>query len=108
MAANQRNARKSTGPRTLEGNAVSSRNAFKHGLTAGQLLLPGKDFEEFDELRLAIFRDLQPNSVTATQIAERIVSLILRLRRIPAFEVALFDWTAYLQREIYDHETSLS
>ena len=32
IAANRRNARKSTGPRTAKGKAVASRNACKHGL----------------------------------------------------------------------------
>ncbi|ETR76453.1 hypothetical protein X566_17660 [Afipia sp. P52-10] len=33
IAANRRNALKSTGPKTLVGRAASSRNAFRHGLT---------------------------------------------------------------------------
>lgn len=33
IAANRRNAQKSTGPKTLTGRATSSRNAFRHGLT---------------------------------------------------------------------------
>lgn len=33
IAANRRNAQKSTGPKTLNGRATSSRNAFRHGLT---------------------------------------------------------------------------
>ncbi len=32
--ANQKNAQKSTGPKTVEGKAVVSQNAVKHGLFA--------------------------------------------------------------------------
>ena len=41
-AANQLNAKKSTGPRTAEGKEKSKHNAVTHGLTARSALLPGK------------------------------------------------------------------
>jgi hypothetical protein len=34
IAANRRNAQKSTGPRSLEGKRCASRNAYRHGLAA--------------------------------------------------------------------------
>ncbi len=40
---NQRNARLSTGPRTSSGKDKSKYNAFKHGMTARTVLLPGED-----------------------------------------------------------------
>ena len=40
---NQRNAQKSTGPRTAEGKRSSKFNAVTHGLTARTVLLPGED-----------------------------------------------------------------
>jgi hypothetical protein len=43
-AANRANARKSTGPRTPEGKARSSRNAISHGIYCQNLLLPGEDW----------------------------------------------------------------
>jgi hypothetical protein len=45
IAANRRNALKSTGPRTPEGKAVSRFNALQHGLDAESILLPGEDPE---------------------------------------------------------------
>ena len=35
IAANRRNAHKSTGPRSVEGKKRASRNAYRHGLAAG-------------------------------------------------------------------------
>ena len=39
LAANRRNAQKSTGPRTAEGKAASRQNAFKHGMTGEGIVL---------------------------------------------------------------------
>jgi hypothetical protein len=39
IAANRRNAKKSTGPTSPEGKAVASRNAIKHGLHACDIIL---------------------------------------------------------------------
>ena len=43
IAANQRNARKCTGPRTLEGKARAAQNARKHGLCAEDVILDDPD-----------------------------------------------------------------
>ena len=50
-AANRKNAKKSSGPRTDNGKARASYNALKHGLTAERLLLPGESAEEFEAYR---------------------------------------------------------
>ena len=39
IAANQANARKSTGPKTPEGRAVSKMNALKHGILSREKIL---------------------------------------------------------------------
>jgi hypothetical protein len=43
IAANRRNAQRSTGPRTPEGQAAVRFNALSHGLSARAVLLPGED-----------------------------------------------------------------
>src|SRR5690349_176787 len=47
--ANQKNAQKSTGPKTPEGKAVSRRNGLKHGLTGRGAVLPPDDERLFHE-----------------------------------------------------------
>src|SRR4051794_37427473 len=46
IAANRRNAMKSTGPRTPAGKAVSRLNGVTHGLCSKVPVLPGEDAEE--------------------------------------------------------------
>src|SRR5437870_3866487 len=52
---NRQNAQKSTGPKTPEGKARSSKNATKHGLTASYAHLP----DEPDDLFLSFLKDLE-------------------------------------------------
>ncbi len=57
LEANRANARKSTGPRTPEGKARSSQNAYKHGLLARCIIPandPVEDPADFDSLIQAI------------------------------------------------------
>src|ERR1017187_9826370 len=48
--ANRENAEKSTGPRTPQGKAISSRNSLVHGMTSGKFLPPDGDPDEFFQL----------------------------------------------------------
>ena len=84
--ANQANAQFSTGPRTEAGKAVSSRNAMTHGLTAKTVLLPGEDPAEYDLLAKGMLTDLNPLDTHEGALAQELVDLQWRLRRIPALE----------------------
>jgi hypothetical protein len=61
---NRANAAQSTGPRTPQGLAASSRNAFKHGLASGQLIIPGEDRAAFESLLESLLADHQPANTT--------------------------------------------
>ena len=54
-AANRRNAKKSTGPKSAPGKQVVRMNALKHGLQAEHVVIPVEDPEEFE----TVFRGLQ-------------------------------------------------
>ena len=100
MAANRLNAERSSGPKTADGKAVASRNRVTHGLTSYSGLLPGEKLDDFSDLRARIFADLAPGSAIEVELAERITSLLWRLRRVPAFEAALLAWTNACKEEM--------
>ncbi len=92
IAANQRNALLSTGPRSEEGKARSSHNAVTHGLTSQRVLVPGEDAGEFQALREEMYRTLNPVGAVEIQLVERATALMWRLGRVPAFEAAFFHF----------------
>jgi hypothetical protein len=62
LAANRRNAQKSTGPRTTDGKSVSRFNALKFGIHAESILLPEEDPVELDQLIDEYQHRYQPQS----------------------------------------------
>ena len=91
VAANRRNAQKSAGPRTLSGKAIASMNALKHGLSARSPLIPGEDEAEFTAYTAAWVDELKPAGAMQEFLAERIIAIAWRLRRIGRLEAALFE-----------------
>ncbi len=90
--ANRRNARKSTGPRTEEGKAVAARNAVTHGFWARQDVISGEEQADFDRLREEMLRELAPAGPVETPLAERVVSLMWRLKRAQRLQNEVFDY----------------
>ena len=64
IAANRRNAQKSTGPRSVEGKKRASRNAYRHGLAAG-VGHSGKFSAEIDTLASEIAAAATGSAVAA-------------------------------------------
>src|SRR5687767_11646791 len=88
VRANRANAKKSTGPKTPEGKARSSRNSSTHGVFCQQLVLPGENRELFDALRAGLLLKLNPQDVLELMLVDRIVSASWRLRRLAGAEEA--------------------
>jgi hypothetical protein len=96
VTANRQNAKKSTGPRTLDGKERARLNAVTHGLTAQTAVLPGEDPGELEALGKSLMRQLKPRGVVQRIIAERVVSLAWKLRRVARAEEAV-------AREMHDN-----
>ena len=60
IAANRRNAQRSTGPRSGAGKARVSMNPLKHGLTAREVVLPNESPEAFDSFRSGLLAEIAP------------------------------------------------
>jgi len=82
IIANRRNAQKSTGPRTPRGKAAVSHNPVKHALLARQAVISSESQADFDLYRDQLLAELAPASPMESILAERIVSLSWRLKRV--------------------------
>ena len=82
ILANRRNAKKSTGPRSRQGRAAVSQNAVQHGLSARQAIISSESQADFDLYRERMLAELAPASPMESMLAERIVTLSWRLKRV--------------------------
>jgi hypothetical protein len=85
VAANQRNARRSTGPRTEWGKFNSRFNAVKDGLLAVEVVIPECDGDDarrkFSELLQGLQQEFEPAGAFETALLEKIAEGLWRLRR---------------------------
>jgi hypothetical protein len=90
LAANQQNARRSTGPKTAVGKARAAQNAVTHGLLARRPLLPDEDPAEFDALAKALQQEWQPHGAHEQLVVDRLVHTVWRWHRVEQIEVEIF------------------
>ena len=87
LAANRRNALKSTGPRTARGKARSSRNSVKHGVLTTTPILPGIESREaWAEHRDGILQSLAPVGYLEKLLTVQLASISWRLDRVVRYE----------------------
>ena len=90
LAANKKNALKSTGPKTTEGRAAVRLNGVKHGLTAATLILPGEEESDFDSLLAGFESEHHPSTPTEEALVRQMTMAQWRLRRLYNVEAAFF------------------
>ena len=86
-AANQRNAKRSTGPKDT---TRTKYNARKHGLLSKAAIIQNgarkEDQHELDSLREALWQDLRPEGAMEEILVDEVVSCIWRKRRALRWE----------------------
>jgi hypothetical protein len=91
IAANRRNALRSTGPKTEAGKQESRCNAVRHGLTAETVIGALEDAEDYQAFEATITADYDAQSAVERELVLRLASLLWRLRRASIMETGLFE-----------------
>ncbi len=89
IAANRRNAQKSTGPKTEAARQTVSRNAITHGLTAARAVVLPEEQEEYDRFAAALGVDWNPEGAQEQFHWERMLHCAWRLKRIRRIETSV-------------------
>jgi len=107
IAANRKDARRSTGPRTASGKACSALNRLTHGLCSATVTIPGEDPSEWDQFRDRIVGSLSPANPLEEELAHRVAVCLWRVRRCGALEAT---GGGFGTRELYsdDEETTFN
>jgi hypothetical protein len=99
LEANRQNAQHSSGPKTEQGKAKSSKNAIKHGFFAGKLFGQTEqgsiEHQEYEELGFQLFCTYQPVGFKEELLVEQIFIELVRSGRILKYEQRVLsntDW----------------
>src|ERR1022692_676586 len=90
IAANRRNARKSSGPKTPQGKATASMNALRHGLRARKVVIPGEEQDEFDQLHAGLQNQYQPQNPAEQHLVDQAAIAQWKLVRAEVFEAKCY------------------
>jgi hypothetical protein len=95
IAANRLNSRKSTGPTSEAGLAVSRFNALKSGIDAKSQVIPGEDPAEFEALAENYRRQFQPATPVEICLLDALITADWELRRLRKIEPQIWDERAF-------------
>ena len=103
LAANRANAKKSTGPRTHEGKARSSRNAVKHGMCSSSPVLPGECSATFGTYKAELHTEFQPDNALQKLLFDQLIRSAWAMHRFADAQRELF---AEEQKKANAHPTA--
>jgi len=96
IEANRLNAQKSTGPRSVEGKAVSCFNALKTGIDAKSQIVRGEDPAELQSLTAEYQERWQSATPEQRLLVDTLIDCEWLLRRLRKAEAQL--WECYMQK----------
>jgi hypothetical protein len=106
IAANRRNAQKSSGPRSIEGKQRSSMSALRHGMTAKTVVLPHESAGDYHEIRSALTEDYAPATSQELMLVDQVAAGYWRTIRARRFETAMFDNQLRTQKRKFEMDKS--
>ena len=92
IQANQRNAKKSTGPASVTGKAASSLNALKTGIHAQSLVLPSEKSADLLQLTAGYYHQFQPATPEARALVDDLIRCEWLLRRFDLAETQAWQY----------------
>ena len=107
IAANQRNASRSTGPKSIEGKAKAARNALKHGLAGHGVILPDETIDQIQDRKEQWRGGYRPDGPEQEWLFERICIESVRADRCLHQVIALRDEEATRASESWDEDRVL-
>ncbi len=92
IEANRLNARKSTGPRSVEGKAASSMNALKSGIDANAHVIRGENAADLEALTAEYLGRFQPATPEERLHVDTLIRGDWQLRRLARAEAQVWDY----------------
>jgi hypothetical protein len=98
VLANQQNAQKSTGPKSLDGKQKVGSNRITHGILSTKLLLAGESSQDYQSLLNDLQAQLRPVGVLELTLVEKVAVILWRQRRLVGAETAVIELEMTPQR----------
>jgi hypothetical protein len=96
LAANRRNAQRSTGPRSVEGKVRASQNALKTGLYAQGIVIGAELGSKLEELEAQFTAEYHPTTPTERSLVDQLIHCEWMLRRFRWVETEV--WKVAVKR----------
>ncbi len=90
IAANRRNAKRSTGPKTPAGRTVCSLNSVRGGLYATTVILPTENKSQFDEIHAKYQALYQPHDAYQQKLVDLLTGAEWEMMRADALGAAIY------------------